>query len=236
MHLLYPFSRNIGEHDHLKWQQSLLERTAHLGSNSGRSDVLAALTWPYGPKFVIIYGTTAADSRTSPESTQDKAEKDQESLPALIVAITSSPLWCLYKTGKRDNFLVGEAHMLIELAPQPRILWHCAKDIKYADIIDITVQDEIRFRDHGTNSVDATASSSGLCLNFNTSLATLNSAQPDVGKHKSGYVELSVGPHHGPPRTLDGPQAWSTVVRMKRIEVYNNNKGVSVGLSVRDLD
>ncbi len=205
VHLLYPFSRNKGKHDHLKWQQSVLECTAHLESNSSKSDVLAALTWPYGPKFVIIHGTTATDSRTSPESTQNDAKKDRDCLPALIVAITSSPLWCNFKTGRRGDFFVGEAHVLMELAPQPRILWYSTKDSQYSDIVDILVHDEIRFTDHATDAVSATAPSSGLSLNFNTGLATLNSAQPEDSRQMSGYVGLSVGPHNGPPSTVDNP-------------------------------
>lgn len=204
-------------------------------NGSVRDEALEALTWPFSPKLVVVKGMlqSASSGPRSRGSKQDSAEDSpdlQSSQTAAFALLTSSPLWCTYKTGKIDDFFVDKEHLLVQLWPQPRALWYSNqqqtgfKDLaRFADLVD-TTDKTISLR----APVDGGQGASGITMDFESGIVTLASASSE-----RGYVEIPVGPSEVPLEKLDGAQAWETVVRMQSVEVYSSPGGVAVGLAVK---
>ena len=147
--------------------------------------------------------------------------------------MTSSPLWSTYTTGTVDDFLVGDEHLLIELAPRPRTLWYAAEETKYADLVDTTNNSLISFGHSVTSATGESGRSSGLTLNFDAGTATLCSSPDPTKGREQGYVEIPVGPRDGPAKKVEEPGAWETAIRIRKVEVYSGPEGVPVNLTVR---
>lgn len=203
-------------------------------SDLSRDGVLKALTWPFSSKFLVVYGTTIdVASQKSSRRTRSSTQNTEDSQTAILAVITSSPLWSIYRTGKIDDFLVDDTHLLLELAPRPRILWYAAEQTKYADLVDTTDDALISFGHSATPTADGPARSSGLTLNLNAGVATLCSLPGWTKGPAQGYVEIPVGPRNGPPKKVDEPGEWETTVRIQKVEVYSGLGGVPESLTVR---
>lgn len=227
---LYPFQQSF--YDHRGRQQSTLVYSTDSGLS--RDGVLKALTWPFSSKFVVVYGTTTdVASQGGSRHTRSSTQNTEDSQPAILAIMTSSPLWSIYKTGEIDDFLVSDRHLLLELAPRPRALWYAVKQTKYADLVDTTDDALISFGHSATRTAGGSARSSGLTLDFDAGVATLCSLPSQAKGQEQGYMEISVGPRDGPTKKVDNPGAWETAVRIQKIEVYSGLAGVPEGLTVR---
>lgn len=232
---LYPFQESF--HDLQACRQSTLLYSGESGLS--RDGVLKALTWPFSSKLVVVYGTAATDVASREEGsrqTRSSTRNAEASQPAILAIMTSSPLWCVYKTGAIDDFLVGDAHLLLELAPRPRVLWYADAQTKYADLVDTTDDASIFFRRSATGTAGggSARTPSGLDIDLNDGVATLRSSPRQTKEREQGYVEVSVG-RRGEPTTkvVDKPAAWESTVRIQKVEVYSGSGGVLQCLSVR---
>lgn len=214
-------------------------------SDLSRNEILQSLTWPYSSKFIIIYGmsisktyltTQSEETRSTRSRTQQNAKASQ---PAVLTIMTSSPLWCRYKTGAINDFIVDDTHFLLELAPCPRILWYKSSSTKqptkFADLVDTSDGSSISFG-HRARQSTATATNgsiqdSGLTLDLDAGAATLSSTPNSSARQQ--YVEIPIGPRDGPLKKVENPQSWTTVVKIERIEVYSGPDGVPCTLSIR---
>lgn len=228
-------------------RQDTLIYASYAGAGLSRDGVLAALTWPYSSKLVVVHGhvtvgDAAASIKNSAGPTRSSARAtDARRQPAMLAVMASSPLWCTYKTGEIDDFFVDGMHSLLELAPRPRVLrYRAAVKTTFANLVDAPGGDAvISFglrQPHDalpaagrTSAGSATrgASASGLILDFNAGVATLCSV-PD----SQGYVEIPAGPYAKSPKQVAYPEAWTTTICIQKVEVYTGPDGVSVDLSV----
>lgn len=223
LEFLYPLQQSFYD------LQARRQNTLVYSTDSGlsRDEVLKALTWPSSSKFVVVYGTaTDVASQGGSRRTRSSTRNTEAKQPAILAIMTSSPLWSIYKTGEVDDFLVGDEHLLLELAPRPRALWYAGEQTKYADLVDTTKDAVIRFGQSATRP-------SGLNLNLDTGVATLCSLPGQAKGREQGYVEIPVGRRDGPIEKVDQPGAWETAVRIQKIEVYSGPGGVLEGLSIR---
>ncbi|OAA54554.1 hypothetical protein SPI_08800 [Niveomyces insectorum RCEF 264] len=173
---------------------------------------LAALTEPHYPKSLVVYGHTAGDS---PQ-------------PAVLAAITSSPLWCTYCSGRTGNFYVDDKHVLLEMAPHARVLQYSpttsqSNKTTFASLVDVDdARNIISFGGHP-----------GLILDLAAGMATLSSAS-DRGD-PGHYADIPPGPHAKTPktpRTMASLAAWTTTMRIAKLEVYETPVGIDDDLYV----
>jgi hypothetical protein len=185
------------------------------------AEALKALTWPYNPKLVVVYGTT-----TAPNDGDRKRRSEGET--ALFTILTSSPLWCTFQgSGQTLDFLAGDKHLILELAPHPRALWCLNERAKYSDIVDVA-SETISF---GRREDDAVPSL-GFALDFTAGTATLVHTLHRDGKdvEPKEYVEIDVGPSKsdpGSPRILERAEGWQERIQVQKVEVYNLPGGVA---------
>jgi hypothetical protein len=230
---LYPLEQDLYDR-RSRWQSTLYYSTDHVSPFS-REEMLKALTWPYNAKLTLIFGniTTAASSASSqgfgPAHSSTRDSKYDKL--ALFAIFTSSPLWCTYQTGGIDDFAVGNAHLLLQLMPEPRALWYPAAQTKYVDLVNTANNESISFG-HVADLTDSSIRSSGLTVNLEACLATLSSSPHQGGGPEQGYLEIPVGPSKGPAKMLDNAQAWETTISVRKVEVYTAPDGVLVGLAV----
>lgn len=167
---------------------------------------VTAMTAELKPKLVVVYGTIHPP---------DDACNSIDPSRALFVVLTSSPPWCRYSEGMMD-YLVGTEHVILQLAPQARVLWCPHEHAKYVDMLHLTA-DSISF---GLSRHSPTTDS-GFVMNFGSGLLTLCSS----GKADDGYVEIEIGPV-GSARPKSEPQVWQTVANIEKVELYNVSGGV----------
>lgn len=211
--------------------QSTLICSTDFDSGLSRDEVVKALTWPYGPKLAVIHGITTALA-SGPWSILSSPRDGPYGQRAIFAVLTSSPLWCTFETGETTDFLVGEAHVLLELAPRPHALWWGTKQTKFADLVSAADDDTSISFGRAVADPDSPACSSGLKLDFGAGVATLCSSPRHRERREDGYVEIVVGPSNGPAKQLYGTQAWQTAVRMQKVEVYSMPGGGSENLAV----
>lgn len=228
---LSPFQQNL--YDLHARRQSTLVYSSDAGLS--RDEVLNALTWPFSSKLVVVYGiaTDAVFQGGSRHTRRSSARNTEASEPAILAIMTSSPLWSIYKTGEIDDFLVGDEHVLLELAPRPRALWYVGERTKYADLVDTSEDAVICFGQSTTRTAGGSARPSGLRLNLDIGVATLCSVPGQAEGQEQGYVEVVVGRRDRPIKKVDTPGAWETAVCIRKIEVYSGPEGVAEGLDIR---
>lgn len=185
-----------------------------------RDAIIQALTGDYVSKLIVIYGRTM----------------DSNSKYALVTVSMASPLWRQYLTGAIDDHYVDEKHVLMELAPQARVLQFKqfspakapvpkSKRLTLLDLVDIDeTADSISFG-HRLNS-NSGQPSSGLRLDLAAGVATLTSA-PQLPGH---YVEIPAGSGTKTPGPVASPTAWTTSMTITKLQVYE-----AYSLEVSDL-
>ncbi|OAA58009.1 hypothetical protein SPI_06894 [Niveomyces insectorum RCEF 264] len=201
---------------------------SYAGAGLSRGGVLAALTWPYSSKLVVVYGhvtvdDAAASSKNGARPTRSRVRAtDERRQPAMLAVMTSSPLWCTYETGHIDDFLVDDMHVLLEMALRPRVLrYRASARTTYSDLVDIPGDAFLSFglcQPHdatapagrtAAGSAAWGAGASGLVLDCNAGVATLCSVP-----HSQGYVDIPAGPCAKPLKQVASPKAWTTTIRI----------------------
>lgn len=196
-------------------RQSTLRYRSSEDISSCAGPVLEALTQDYCPKILVIYGDLVA-----PEAAEAKAHRQ-----ALVIVLTSSPLWRKYLTGKEDDFLIDDDHLLLEISPQPRMLCYHGAGTKFREIV-VTGDSHLSFGEAGADKEWP-----GLSIKYQTGLATLSTLSSSETAAEFGYKEIHVG-HEKAAERPSRNQARETHLRMSKIEVYNQEAGVLVGLAV----
>ncbi|KAL1901000.1 hypothetical protein Sste5346_002064 [Sporothrix stenoceras] len=198
-----------------KWEQLREERRKNTlmyssetseGGGLSRDAIVQALTGSYVSKLVVIYGRTTGSN----------------SQPALFTVSMSSPLWRHFLTGAVDDHYVDEKHVLMELAPEARVLQFSpakakapkSKRLTFLDLVGIDESaDSISF---GQQPSSSSSSGSGLFLDLATGVAHLTSA-PHLQGH---YVEIPAGSGTKTPDPVASPIAWTTSMTITKLEVY----------------
>jgi len=180
--------------------------------------------------MIIVYGRTSSSGSEAAAAvgSQDQVWNDTGS--TIFVVMTKSPLWCNYKTGKINDFFVGDGHVLLELAPKARALWCSHPSTKFADLVGIHDSHTLSFGRSTTAPGDSQDTGSGLHIDFEAGVVSLRHAPSNTENREGDYVEVDVGPQGGPPRKLDRVQPWETVIHLRKIEVYSFPNGVENGL------
>lgn len=207
--------RHHGHHrQHHGRRNDTLVYAEHAGAGLSRDGVLAALMWPYGAKLAVVYGDVAA--------------ADARAQPAIFAVMAASPVWCTYATGARSDFFVDDTHVLLEMAPRPRVLrYRGAATATLAELVAAPGDGALSFGAVRQPNGDA-RTSSGLVLDFPACVATLCSVPED----SHGYAEIAPGPSAEAPNQVTPPAAWTTTMRIRTIEVYTGPDGVPVDLGV----
>lgn len=143
----------------------------------------------------------------------------------MYAVLMSSPIWRTYTTGRTDDFFVGENHFLLELMPHPRVLFCPSKETKYIDIVDHRLPGRLSF---GTRQGAVDRPSSGLDIEFDAINATLSNDEST-----SAYVEIQPGPNAVSIKDIQ--QTWKSTMQIQKLEVYELEGGVTVGLSVNRM-
>ncbi|QIX00968.1 hypothetical protein AMS68_006485 [Peltaster fructicola] len=182
---------SLGEHDPEQRQKSILVFSSEVTSSS-RQEISQAFAGEFYCKLAVIHGSSKA---------QDDTESDRE--PAILAILTAAP--ARNDDGYVDGFLVGEEHLILELAPVARALWFSQSETHYDDLVHIT-DDGLSF---GT-------ALTGLTIDLHTGTAVLTS-----DKHSQSYVQVAVGPAEAPLKPLEDPLPFRTEIQVGRIETYD---------------
>lgn len=185
-----------------------------------RKDVLGALTsMPWTHRMVIVYGT-ALQLGVAPRRTRYTRNDDRtlENGPISVFAIfTSSPLWHdPHGRGRRRGY-VGSSHIIMEIAPRPRMLRFMDYDHDYTQIVDVTDDDKILF---GYKD-----GASGLMLDFRTESASMRCAASQKRRGRSSYHGQYIGRRKGQIAAIPDAQRWESTMQISKIDVYQGNEG-----------